>query len=108
MKRRLFTLFAKFMLRRAPLARIDFPRQGTSYLVLDEATMFEREGSCVVQFAALRDIELGDEIVLRMGQGQAMRYRVRGQVTKEHRTMLTHARMLTLVTPRYAILATPA
>ena len=61
-----------------------------------------------MQFAALRDIELGDEIVLRMGQGQAMRYRVRGQVTKEHRTMLTHARMLTLVTPRYAILATPA
>ena len=117
MKRRLFTLFVKVMLRRAPIARIDFPRQGRSYLVLDEAAMWgphhvggtampEQAGNCVVEFAALREIELGDEIVLRTREGKSAKYRVRGQVANG-RTVGTHSKMLTLVTPRYAIVATP-
>ena len=96
MKRRLLTLFAKFTRRRAPHARIDFPRQGRS-IVFGEET-------AVVEF----DIELGDEIVVRTSGGESTRYRVRGQVTKEHRRMLRQARMLTVVTPRYAVVATPA
>ena len=96
MKRRLLTLFAKLTQRRpAPLASIDFPRQGRSIVFGDD--------TAVVEF----DIELGDEIVVRTQEGQT-RYRVRGQVTKEHRGALRQARMLTVVTPRYAVVATPA
>jgi|GEM_PF-3041517 len=101
MKRRLISLFANFLQRRTQLARIDFPRQGRSYLVPDD-------GKRVVEFAALCDVDLGDEIVLRTRGGQSTHYRVRGQVTKEHRMMLTQARMLMLVTPRYAIVASEA
>jgi hypothetical protein len=117
MKRRLVLLAVRFLLRRAAIARIDFPRQKRSYLVLDEATawapshvggsaMPEQAGNCVVQFTALGAIELGDEIVLQTS-GKSTKYRVRGQIAND-RVVQIHSRMLTLVTPRFSIVATPA
>jgi hypothetical protein len=97
MKRRLITLFANFLQRRSHFAQIDFPRQGESYLVRDD-------GNRVVEMAMLCDVQLGDEIVMRT-RDASTRYRVRGQVTTAHRLMLKQSRMLTLVTPSYAILA---
>lgn len=100
MKRRLITLFANFLQRRSHFARIDFPRQGESYLVRDD-------GNRVLEMAVLCDVQLGDEIVMRT-RDASTRYRVRGQVTTAHRRMLTQSKMLTLVTPRYAIVASEA
>ena len=59
MKRRMFLLFATFLLRRSPIARIDFPRQGRSYLVLDEATMWgprHVDGSAMPEQAVSPDV----------------------------------------------------
>ena len=118
MKRALTRWLIRFLLRRAPIARIDFPRLNRSYLVLDEETgwapshvggtpMPEQAGNCILQFAEFNEIQLGDEIVLQPRNGQPLRYRVRGQVAHD-RVMRTSTRMLTLVTARYAIVATPA
>ena len=117
MKRRLALLAVRFLLRRAAIARIEFPRQKRSYLVLDEATAWapslasgsalpEQSGNCVVRFTALDEINLGDEIVLQ-ASGTSTKYRVRGQIANE-RVVALHPRMLTLVTPKYSIVATPA
>jgi len=118
MKKRLVLWMVRLLLRRAPIARIEFPRLNRSYLVLDEASawapshvggtaMPEQSGNCVLQFAEFNEVQLGDEIVLRPNVGEALRYRVRGQIAPQ-RVMQTRTRMLTLVTGRYAIVATPA
>ena len=118
MKKRLVLWMVRLLLRRAPIARIEFPRLNRSYLVLDEASVWapnhvdgtampEQSGNCVLQFADFNEVQLGDEIVLQPRDGQPLRYRVRGQIAPQ-RVMHTRTRMLTLVTGRYAIVATPA
>ena len=80
-----------------PVARIEFPRQRQSYIVLagasgrtmafgpghvDGTAMPEQIGNCAIsahrdsQFAVLRQVEIGDPIVLQTRDGGAIRYRV--------------------------------
>ena len=107
----------------APVAKIEFPRQHRSYIVLagasgrtmafgpghvDGTAAPEAIGNCVIsahrdtQFAVLRDVVDGDEIVLRTRDGRAIRYRVRAhRVTDKHDTSLlepSRGRILTLIT----------
>lgn len=129
----------------SPIARIEFPRQRRSYIVLEGASgrtmawgpghvdgtaMPEEIGNCVVsahrdtQFAVLRDIEIGDEVVMQTRDGKTTRYRVRGERIANDRDMsvLFHSRsrMLTMITCypfdavrpgghlRYVVMATPS
>jgi sortase A len=107
----------------SPIARIDFPRQQRSYIVLNGASgrtmawgpghvdgtaLPEQVGNCVVsahrdtQFRVLQEVELGDEIVLETRDGKAIKYRVRGhRVANDRDTsplMQSRSRMLTLIT----------
>ena len=107
----------------APVAKIEFPRQHRSYIVLagasgrtmafgpghvDGTAAPEAVGNCVIsahrdtQFAVLRDVADGDEIVLRTRDGRAIRYRVRAhRVTDKRDTSLlepSRGRILTLIT----------
>jgi len=129
----------------SPIARIDFPRQHRSYIVLNGASgrtmawgpghvdgtaLPDQDGNCVVsahrdtQFAVLREVELGDEIVMETRDGKAIHYRVRGHRIANDRDasplMQSRSRMLTLITCypfdaiapgghlRYVVVATPA
>jgi sortase A len=107
----------------APVARLEFPRQHRSYIVLagasgrtmafgpghiDGTARPEENGNCAIsahrdtQFAVLRDVRVGDEIVLQTRDGRAIRYRVRAQrVTDNRDTSLlepSRGRILTLIT----------
>ena len=129
----------------SPIARIEFPKQRRSYIVLDGASgrtmawgpghidgtaLPDEAGNCVVsahrdtQFAVLRDVAIGDEIVMQTRDGKMIRYRVRGhRVANDRDTSLlfqSRSRMLTLITCypfdairpgghlRYVVVATPA
>jgi len=106
-----------------PVARIEFPHQRVSYIVLAGASgrtmafgpghvngtaMPEASGNCAIsahrdtQFAVLRDVEVGDPIVLETRDGQAIRYRVLGHriVNKNDAGPLepSRGRILTLIT----------
>jgi len=106
-----------------PVARIEFPRQQKSYIVLDGASgrtmafgpghvdgtaMPDRAGNCVIsahrdtQFAVLRDVEAGDPIVLQTRDGRSVRYRVLEHriVDKNDTSLLepSRGRILTLIT----------
>jgi sortase A len=106
-----------------PVARIEFPRQHESYIVLagasgrtmafgpghvDGTASPESIGNCVIsahrdtQFAVLRNIEPGDVIVLQTRDGRAIRYRVRGcRIVNNADTSLlgpSRGRILTLIT----------
>jgi sortase A len=80
-----------------PVARIEFPRQRQSYIVLagasgrtmafgpghvDGTAMPDESGNCAIsahrdsQFAVLREVEVGDPIVIQTRSGAAIRYRV--------------------------------
>jgi sortase A len=82
----------------SPVAKIEFPRQRRTYIVLagasgrtlafgpghvDGSAPPETSGNCVIsahrdtQFAVLRDLSDGDEIVLQTRDGRSIRYRVR-------------------------------
>lgn len=106
-----------------PVARIEFPRQRRSYIVLagasgrtmafgpghvDGTAQPEAIGNCVIsahrdtQFAVLRDVEIGEEIVLQVRDGRSVRYRVQQRrVVKSRDTWVlepSRGRMLTLIT----------
>jgi len=106
-----------------PVARIEFPRQRKSYIVLDGASgrtmafgpghvdgtaMPDRAGNCVIsahrdtQFAVLRDVEAGDPIVLQTRDGNSLRYRVlEHRIVNKNETSLlepSRGRILTLIT----------
>ena len=106
-----------------PIARLQFPRQRRSYIVLagasgrnlafgpghvDGTAAPEQIGNCVIsahrdtQFAVLREINIGDEIVLQTRGGTTIRYRVRDRrVVRDRDTSLLEAsshRVLTLIT----------
>jgi sortase A len=106
-----------------PVARIEFPRQQKSYIVLDGASgrtmafgpghvdgtaMPDGAGNCVIsahrdtQFAVLRDVEAGDPIVLQTRDGRSVRYRVLEHriVDKNDTSLLepSRGRILTLIT----------
>jgi sortase A len=107
----------------APVARLEFPRQHRSYIVLagasgrtmafgpghiDGTAQPEESGNCAIsahrdtQFAVLRDVRVGDEVVLQTRDGRSIRYRVREQrVTDNRDTSLlepSRGRILTLIT----------
>ena len=107
----------------APIARIEFPRQRRRYIVLagasgrtlafgpghvDGTALPDADGNCVIsahrdtQFAVLRNLDAGDEIILQTRDGRAMRYRVREHhVTNARDTSLlesSRGRILTLIT----------
>ncbi len=106
-----------------PVARIEFPRQRRSYIVLagasgrtmafgpghvDGSARPESNGNCVIsahrdsQFAVLRDVEVGDPIVLQTSDGHSVRYRiVQHRVVTNHDTSpleSSRGRILTLIT----------
>ena len=106
-----------------PVARIEFPRQQKSYIVLDGASgrtmafgpghvdgtaMPDRAGNCAIsahrdtQFAVLRDVEAGDPILLQTRDGRSVRYRVLEHriVDKNDTSLLepSRGRILTLIT----------
>ncbi|MDQ6801288.1 MAG: class GN sortase [Acidobacteriota bacterium] len=106
-----------------PVARIDFPRQHRSYIVLagasgrtmafgpghvDGTASPESIGNCVIsahrdtQFAVLRDVQVGDAIVLQTRDGKSIRYRVleRRIANKTDISVLepSRGRILTLIT----------
>jgi sortase A len=105
------------------VAKIEFPRQRRSYIVLagasgrtmafgpghvDGTAMPEADGNCVIsahrdtQFAVLRDVEVGDPIVLEARDGRAVRYRVAEcRIVRKDATSLlepSRGRILTLIT----------
>ena len=107
----------------SPVAKIEFPRQRRSYIVLagasgrtlafgpghvDGTVAPEASGNCVIsahrdtQFAVLRELRNGDEIVLQTRDGRSIRYRVRAhRVTRDTDTSLlepSRGRILTLIT----------
>ena len=107
----------------SPLARIEFSRQRRSYIVLagasgrtlafgpghvDGTAAPEAGGNCVIsahrdtQFAVLRDLVAGDEIVLQTRDGRSFRYRVREhRITRSDDTTVlepSRGRILTLIT----------
>lgn len=80
-----------------PVARIEFPRQRQSYIVLsgasgrtmafgpghvDGTAMPDESGNCAIsahrdsQFAVLREVKVGDPIVIQTRSGAPIRYRV--------------------------------
>jgi sortase A len=106
-----------------PVARLEFPRQGRRYIVLagasgrtmafgpghvDGTAAPEAMGNCAIsahrdtQFAVLRDVQIGDAIVMQVRNGQTIRYRVRQcRVVNARDTSLLEpspGRMLTLIT----------
>ncbi|MGZ8798177.1 MAG: class GN sortase [Thermoanaerobaculia bacterium] len=106
-----------------PIAKIDFPDQHKQFIVLSGAsgrTMAfgpghvdgtadpDQTGNCVIsahrdtQFAVLRQVQLGDEIVLETRKGVSIRYRVRAiRVVRARDVSIlaqTGGRRLTLVT----------
>lgn len=106
-----------------PVARIEFPRQRRSYIVLagasgrtmafgpghvDGSAAPDAIGNCVIsahrdsQFAVLRDVEVGDQVVLQTRDGHALRYRVIAHrvINKNETSVLepSHGRILTLIT----------
>jgi sortase A len=106
-----------------PVARIEFPRQHKSYIVLagasgrtmafgpghvDGTASPESIGNCVIsahrdtQFAVLRDVEVGDAIVLQTRDGRSIRYRVlEHRIANKKDTSLlepSRGRILTLIT----------
>ena len=106
-----------------PVAKIEFPRQRASAIVLagasgrtmafgpghvDGTAMPGERGNCAIsahrdtQFALLRDVQIGDEIVLQTRDGRVIRYRVsERRVTDRRDTSLlqqSRNRKLTLVT----------
>lgn len=106
-----------------PVARIEFSRQHRGFIVLagasgrtmafgpghvDGTASPETAGNCVIsahrdtQFAVLRDVEIGDLIVLQTRDGRAIRYRVvqRLIVDKNDTSLLepSRGRILTLIT----------
>jgi sortase A len=106
-----------------PVGRVEFPRQHRSYIVLSGAsgrTMAfgpghvdgtaapEEIGNCVIsahrdtQFRVLRDLDIGDDILLQTRRGTTIRYRVRDRrVVRDRDTWLLESspdRVLTLIT----------
>ena len=106
-----------------PVARIEFPRQRQSYIVLagasgrtmafgpghvDGTASPEAIGNCVIsahrdsQFAVLRDVEVGDPVVMQTRDGRAVRYRIIAHriVNKYDSSPLepSRGRILTLIT----------
>ena len=106
-----------------PVARIEFPRQGSSAIVLagasgrtmafgpghvDGTALPGENGNCVIsahrdtQFAVLRDVAAGDPIILEARDGRTYRYRVRSTrvVDRRDTSVLEPAagRRLTLIT----------
>ena len=106
-----------------PVAKIEFPRQRASYIVLagasgrtmafgpghvDGTAPPESIGNCVIsahrdtQFAVLRVVEVGDPIVLQTRDGKAIRYRVlEHRIANKTDTSLlepSRGRILTLIT----------
>jgi len=107
----------------SPVAKLDFPRQHRSYIVLagasgrtmafgpghiDGTAAPEETGNCAIsahrdtQFAVLRDVAIGDEVILQTRDGRAIRYRVRQRrVTNDRDVSLlapSRDRVLTLIT----------
>jgi sortase A len=107
----------------SPVARIEFTRQHRSYIVLagasgrtlafgpghiDGTANPEDSGNCAIsahrdtQFSVLRDVQVGDEIVLQTRDGRSIRYRVREhRITNNRDTSLlepSRGRILTLIT----------
>ena len=94
-----------------PVARIEFPRQHRSYIVLAGAsgrTMAFGPGhvdgtaSPDSQFAVLREVEIGDPVVLQTRDGRALRYRiVEHRIVNKYDTSPlepSRGRILTLIT----------
>ena len=106
-----------------PVARIEFPGQHERYIVLSGASgrtlAFgpghvdgtadpDETGNCVIsahrdtQFAVLRQVQLGDEILLQTRSGKTIRYRVRAiRVVRSRDTSILASngtRRLTLIT----------
>lgn len=106
-----------------PVARIEFPRQRASAIVLagasgrtmafgpghiDGTAMPGQRGNCAIsahrdtQFAVLRDVSAGDPIVLQARDGRMVRYRVREMRILDHRETAvlapTNEQTLTLIT----------
>lgn len=106
-----------------PVAQIEFPDQHERFIVLSGAsgrTMAfgpghvdgtadpDETGNCVIsahrdtQFAVLRHVQLGDEIVLQTRKGKTITYRVRAiRVVKSRDTSIlanSRTRRLTLIT----------
>ncbi len=106
-----------------PVAKIEFPRQRHSYIVLagasgrtmafgpghvDGTAVPEAIGNCVIsahrdtQFAVLRDIEIGDQVILQTRDGRTIRYRVcQHRVVNARDTSVlepSRGRILTLIT----------
>jgi len=107
----------------SPVAKLEFPKQHRTYIVLagasgrtmafgpghiDGTARPEENGNCAIsahrdtQFAVLRDLNVGDEIVLQTRDGRSIRYRVREhRVTDNRDTGLlepSRGRILTLIT----------
>ena len=107
----------------SPVAKIEFPRQHRSYIVLSGAsgrTMAfgpghvdgtaapEAIGNCVIsahrdtQFSVLRRMKIGDEVLLQTRDGRTIRYRVSERRVADRRdTSLlepSRGRILTLIT----------
>ena len=106
-----------------PVARLEFPRQHRSYIVLagasgrtmafgpghvDGTAAPEEIGNCAIsahrdtQFRVLNDLDIGDEILLQTRRGTTIRYRVRDRhVVRDRDTWLLESspdRVLTLIT----------
>jgi sortase A len=106
-----------------PVARLEFPRQRQSCIVLagasgrtmafgpghvDGTASPEAIGNCVIsahrdsQFAVLREVEVGDAVVMQTRDGRAVRYRIIGHriVNKYDTSPLepSRGRILTLIT----------
>jgi len=106
-----------------PVARIEFPRQRQSYIVLagasgrtmafgpghvDGTASPDAIGNCAIsahrdsQFAVLRDVEVGDLVVMQTRDGRQVRYRVVAHrvVDKDDTSPLeqSRGRILTLIT----------
>ena len=106
-----------------PVARIEFPRQRQSYIVLagasgrtmafgpghvDGTASPDAIGNCAIsahrdsQFAVLRDVEVGDFVVMQTRDGRRLRYRVIAHrvVDKYDASPLeqSRGRILTLIT----------
>jgi len=106
-----------------PIAKLEFPRQGFGYVVLagasgrtlawgpghvDGTALPGQRGNCVIsahrdtQFSMLRDVKIGDVIVLQIANGQRVHYRVTTKrIATDRDTFLlapSSQRKLTLIT----------
>jgi sortase A len=106
-----------------PVAKIEFPNQHSSYIVLagaigrtlafgpghvDGTAAPEIAGNCVIsahrdtQFAVLRQVNIGDDILLQTREGRTIRYRVQQcRIVDRCNTALlepSRGRVLTLIT----------